>query len=54
MVDAGKVKLYVTNEGPAHVRLTVTQDQPAGHLAKRIVDLVILKDLLREELKGIL
>ena len=50
MIDCGSLKLILTPESSSHVRLRVEQDQPPGHLPKRITDLVIRKDELAREL----
>ena len=52
MIDCGSIKVKISEEAPVHARLLITQDQPAGHLPKKLVELVINKDALLAELKG--
>ncbi len=52
MIDCGQIKVTLSAEGSTHVRLTVTQDQPPGHLPKKLVDLAINRDELSAELAG--
>lgn len=51
MIDCGTLKVKLSSEGPTHVRLVVTQDQPPGHLPKKLADLAINRDELARELK---
>jgi hypothetical protein len=52
MIDCGRLKVIIAEEGPMHVKLTIKEDAPApGHLARKLVDLAIHKDFLIEELR---
>lgn len=53
MIDCGTLKVIFLPENDSHVRLRVEQEQPPGHLPKRIVDLVVRKGELASELGAI-
>ena len=46
------LKLSISADGPAHVRMTIMRDQPAGHLPVKLFDAAIHKDLFAAELKA--
>lgn len=51
MIDCGQIKVRITSEGPTHVRLVIAQDQPPGHLPKKLVELALSREELAAELK---
>lgn len=52
MIQAGDLTVKLEKDGPAHVRISVLKEQPAGHLPRKLAEVAIAREQLIDELRA--